>query len=442
MVARVVIGAGFGDEGKGATVDRLSRPDTVVVRFNGGAQAGHTVVAPDGRAHVFHHVGSGSFRGAATFLSRHMVASPMHLLPELAELRGLGVRPRVMADARALLTTPYDMLLNQAAERARAERRHGSCGYGVGETIERAGHGLGTTLADLRDPAGLRRRLRAIRADWVPARGAALGLHRLSAEAAHDVARLVGGDDLAEAFLAAAAAFREAVEIVDGPAALSGADLVFEGAQGLALDQDRGAFPHVTRSHTGLCNALAVAGELGVRRLAVTYVTRCYTTRHGAGPLPGERPAAPVERFRDTTNQPNPWQGSLRFAVLDADALAARIHADLADAEGSGIAIAPALAVTCLDQAGAGVVLRWNGRERKVPTGELTQLLLDRLGFDEGTAATGPGRFDARRVRVWAKAGAGLRASSGPAACRPPSGPSPTRRPRPFPASSCGRPAR
>ena len=76
-MARVVIGAGWGDEGKGATVDRLVRgPDDVVVRFNGGAQAGHTVFAPDGRRHVFHHVGSGAFHGAATYLSRHVVSKP------------------------------------------------------------------------------------------------------------------------------------------------------------------------------------------------------------------------------------------------------------------------------------------------------------------------------------------------------------------------------
>ena len=392
-MARVVIGAGWGDEGKGATVDRLvSGADDVVVRFNGGAQAGHTVVAPDGRRHVFHHVGSGAFRGAPTFLSRHVVSSPMHLEEELDDLRALGVAPRLFADPRGLLTTPYDMLLNQAAELARGGGRHGSCGTGFGETIERAERGPATTLADLDDLAALRTRLRTIRNAWVPARLAALKIGEPPAA----YRRLLSDDDLLDAYLEAAAGFRDAVTLA-GPQVLAGRDLLFEGAQGLALDQERGAFPYVTRSYTGLRNVLDVAAAIGLDRLDVTYVTRCYATRHGAGPLPNETPEPPVARFRDDTNVANGWQGSLRFAPLDLDALAGRIAADLGDAAGTGLHISPSLAVTCLDQADT-VLYRRGGEERCASTASFTPLVLAALSFTEGTTYRGSGRLDSESV--------------------------------------------
>ncbi len=390
-MARVVIGAGWGDEGKGATVDRLVRgTDDIVVRFNGGAQAGHTVVAPDGRRHIFHHVGSGTFHGAATYLSQHVVSSPMHLEEELDALRAIDVAPCLFADPRGLLTTPYDMLLNQAAELARGGTRHGSCGYGFGETIERAARGQATTLADLDDLAGLRTRLLTIRDAWVPARFVALGVGEPPAA----YRRLLKDDDLLDAYLEAAAGFREVVTLA-GPRMLAGRDLVFEGAQGLALDQERGAFPHVTRSYTGLRNALEVAAEIGLKRLDVSYVTRCYATRHGAGPLPGATPEPPVARFRDDTNVANGWQGSLRFAPLDLDSLHARIATDFGDAAATGIAVTRSLAVTCLDQADA-VPYRHGGKHDVVSADRFASLVLARLRLKRGTAAFGPERFDSR----------------------------------------------
>ncbi len=84
---------------------------------------------------------------------------------------------------------------------------------------------------------------------------------------------------------------------------------------------------------------LEVAGHAGIGKLEVTYATRCYQTRHGAGPLPGEVAAPPVPRFADATNVPNHWQGTMRFALLHADSLAARIGADLGDARGDAVAV-------------------------------------------------------------------------------------------------------
>jgi adenylosuccinate synthase len=131
-------------------------------------------------------------------------------------------------------------------------------------------------------------------------------------------------------------------------------DVVFEGAQGLALDEHLGTFPYVTRSITGLPYALLAAHELGTKTIKPVYVTRCYATRHGRGPLPyeGQYFGATVH---DSTNIENPWQEALRFAPLHIPELYARIRADLARganvAQALGITLQPpALAVTCLDQ--------------------------------------------------------------------------------------------
>src|SRR5262249_8795597 len=113
-MAKVVIGAGYGDEGKGLMTDALAAsfgPAATVVRFNGGAQAGHTVTLASGRRHVFHHIGSGTLAGVRTFLSRFFVANPILFGPEIAALKSAGVTPRIMIDPDAPITTPYDMMI-------------------------------------------------------------------------------------------------------------------------------------------------------------------------------------------------------------------------------------------------------------------------------------------------------------------------------------------
>jgi adenylosuccinate synthase len=124
-------------------------------------------------------------------------------------------------------------------------------------------------------------------------------------------------------------------------------DMIFEGAQGLMLDEDRiDQFPHLTRSKTDLSNVLFLARKLELDALEVTYVTRSYLTRHGQGSLPGECDLW----FPDQTNVPNQFQGRLRFAPLHTGQLNESVNADLARARRSFRRIEPNLAVTCLDQ--------------------------------------------------------------------------------------------
>jgi adenylosuccinate synthase len=390
--AFAVIGAAYGDEGKGLMTDALAAAhggDAVVIRYNGGAQAGHTVTLADGRRHVFHHVGSGTFAGAKTFLSRFFVANPILLREELAALAALGLRPRIAIAPDAPVTTPYDMMLNQMAEQARGTGRHGSCGLGFGETIERCLRPEFSITADLlTDRPALEARLRTIRGTWIDQRAAILGLGPLAEEAR----RLFGNDDILEQWLEDAETFCRAVTISENPAPLAGSTMIFEGAQGLLLDQDHGAFPYVTRSSTGLKNILALAPPLGIERIEAVYATRAYATRHGAGPLAHELPAKPYEAISDPTNIDNAWQGSLRFGTLDLDILADAIRADLAGAAGQAVAVAPHLAMTCLDQIGRTPSHILGGETKQGPPEALAEAALRRTGLGRLATSHGPSR--------------------------------------------------
>jgi adenylosuccinate synthase len=395
--AQVVIGAQFGDEGKGRLIDHyaaLAGGDSIVIRFNGGAQAGHTVVTPEGQRHVFSHVGSGAFAGAATFLSRFFVANPILLLKEMKRLAEWGVTPTVLIDPASPATTPYDMMINQMIERERGDGRHGSCGIGFGETLERNLNPVyALTVGDLADEA-LADRLDVIRRHYAPNRLARLGF----GDACLREAGLFQSDAILERYVEDVRCFLSAVTVMDARAAIQGRQMLFEGAQGLLLDQERGFFPYVTRSHTGLRNVLALAGEWGLERLAVTYATRAYLTRHGAGPLPGELPEKPYPGVTDPTNIPNDYQGTLRFAWLDLDLLGRAIAADLSDVgRVADVSVNPRLAITCLDQLGDGpAIYCLGGRSRQAGLEPFVAIVTRAVGINSTRLGLGPDRDSVR----------------------------------------------
>jgi len=310
MRARIVIGANFGDCGKGLVTDWLcSQGAGMVVRFNGGAQAGHTVVTPDGKRHVFHHFGSGTLCGVPTFLSQFFVCNPVLFLPELEKLESLGLKPEVYAHPDCLVTTFMDMLINQTLENRRAGKRHGSCGVGFHETINRSTiKELKITMSDL----------------WN-------GGNRLDAqiwEICDKYARFRTGEAFTDplpvyAFIECCSRFADYVH----PLGIGQCkDPVFEGAQGLLLDQNnKEFFPHVTHSNTGMTNVAVLCAQAGITNTDIYYVSRTYLTRHGAGPLPGEDASL---SFPDDTNAPNTFQGTMRFAPLDGTALSRRCALD------------------------------------------------------------------------------------------------------------------
>lgn len=388
--AKAVIGTGYGDEGKGLITDALVAgcgAAVTVVRFNGGAQAGHTVRLLDGRRHVFHHIGSGTLAGASTFLSRFFVANPILLATEIADLAAMGFTPRLAIDPDAPITTPFDMMINQFAETARGTGRHGSCGLGFGETLERQSRSeFALTAGRLEKDA--RASLLAIRRKWVPNRLARLGLWPLSPA---DLA-LIHDDAITEHWLEDITAFLDKVTISETTKLKEVDAIIFEGAQGLQLDQDRGAFPHVTRSNTGLKNVLTLAGEVGITHLEAIYVTRSYATRHGAGPLAHELPAAPHANVVDTTNVTNPWQGPLRFGTLDLSILGQAIADDLSDAVSSATTVSHALAMTCLDQIAAETSYIAGGCIDQAPPEEIAVMAAQAAGTARLFTSHGPTR--------------------------------------------------
>jgi adenylosuccinate synthase len=394
--AVAVIGANFGDEGKGLAVDclaaRLTRP--LVVRFNGGAQAGHTVTLADGRRHVFSHVGAGAFADAPTFLSRFFVVNPMVFAREMAELDALGVRPKILVDPDAQVTTPFDVLINRWIEEVRGVDRHGSVGIGFGETIERAERGFGLKVRDLSDDREVADHLMRLRHAWLPVRLARLGIPYTAERAQAAAGQQITARYLAEVRLFARLAIPAAIDM-----AVHGRDVIFEGAQGLLLDQERGlSFPHVTRSHTGLKNVLALARDVGIGHLDAVYMSRAYLTRHGAGPLENESARLAFADVVDATNRPNPWQGSLRLAPLDLDLLRHTIHTDKADALGSGVTIDARVGFTCLDQIRDAAKVHVGGRAVRTPARRLTAVVGDFVGLSCALEAWGPSRAAVRLV--------------------------------------------
>ncbi|NKY97681.1 adenylosuccinate synthetase [Nocardiopsis alborubida] len=346
----VVVDLGFGDAGKGVTVDLLCarRRFGAVVRANGGAQAAHNVVAPDGRHHTFAQFGSGTLAPGGpvpTHLSRLMVVDPFALAAEAGHLASLGVPDPfalVTVDRRALISTPWHRAANQTRERARGEARHGSCGMGVGETVAYAlaRPEDAPTAGDCARPDVLRRKLRRL-ADHLHAVRRALeppGAARTApgttgagtrfgdtAAGSGETSLGVGPrpeacpdvEECVEAYLA----FARRVRLVDEdhlPRLLARSPVVFEGAQGVLLDEWHGFHPYTTWSTTTTANPLALLAEAGrpgdARRIGVV---RAYTTRHGAGPLVAEDPGLGAV-LTEAHNGAHPWQGAFRVGHFDA----------------------------------------------------------------------------------------------------------------------------
>ncbi len=309
MVA--VIGGGYGDEGKGLMTDywasKLDNP--IVIRFNGGCQAGHSVELENGNRHVFSHFSSGTFAGAPTYLSRFFVVNPTLFRVEHEEfVRKFGIKPTVYVDEDCLTTTPVEMMINQGLEVLRDHKRHGSVGVGFGETFERAKrmHRLMKIWYVCNvDTKSLRFDIEDLIKDYMPTR----------IPVNDEILEVVNHPDFINDFIDDVAYFKENTIIKTWQTTLPiEGDVIFEGAQGLEIDQDYGVFPFVTRSNCGMRNVSTLIDELVLMdadELIVNYVTRAYKTRHGAGPLRHEY--EDKFSYKDFTNVHNDWQGTLRW---------------------------------------------------------------------------------------------------------------------------------
>lgn len=323
---------GYGDAGKGSITDYLARITNThtIVRYNGGAQAAHNVITPDGRHHTFAQFGSGTFiRGTRTHLSRFMMVHPLAMLAEERHLQSLGVPDafdRVSIERDALVTTPFQQSANRLKEIVRGDGRHGSCGMGVGETMsDWLNYGPGVLFAgDLGDRKTVIKKLHFLR-DAKIAQMEEL-LERLSnIELAKDDLQVLYDPEIVETTADVYQHFSTLVSIVEpdylGKILQESGTTIFEGAQGVLLDEWYGFYPYNTWSTLTFKNADMLLGENtfdgDIFRLGLI---RAYATRHGAGPFVTEDEVL-TARVQDSHNQNNHWQREFRVGYLDFVAL-------------------------------------------------------------------------------------------------------------------------
>lgn len=339
MSVKIVVDLSYGDAGKGTTVDYLTRQSdapTTVVRYNGGAQAAHNVVTPDGRHHTFSQFGSGTFvPGTRTFLSEYMLVKPDNMLREAEHLEDLGVNnplSTVYVDQFCAITTPFHGAANRFNEILRGNGNHGSCGVGIGETmrLRRVRPDLSITAHNL-DPDNsriLKEKLHALKTYYGKTIFNIENFKKVKALGDKDSARisqiidLFKNKDVIDDLIKTYHKWYASVNVV-GFTFLSDVlatdNVIFEGAQGVLLDADYGFFPYVTYSHTTDCNARQLLSSVmysgDVKRLGIL---RTYTTRHGNGPHVTEDQTLPrMFGFAEDHNYTSRWQGRFRVGWFD-----------------------------------------------------------------------------------------------------------------------------
>ena len=277
----VVLGSQWGDEGKGKIVDLLTERAAAVVRFQGGHNAGHTLVIGD-ETTVLHLIPSGVLReGVMCLIGNGVVLSPSALFEELDELeaRGIPASERIKISAACPLILPYHIALDQAREVARGKTAIGTTGRGIGPCYEDKVSRRGIRLADLTDVEAFKEKLAGV-----------MEYHNFSLKNYFKVDE-VSYEEVLEEVLS----YREKLlsMVADIPAMLvgyrkAGQNIMFEGAQGTLLDIDQGTYPYVTSSNTtagGACTGSGIGpGDLDY----MLGITKAYTTRVGAGPFPTE----------------------------------------------------------------------------------------------------------------------------------------------------------
>jgi adenylosuccinate synthase len=287
-----VLGAQWGDEGKGKIVDLLTPRFSIVARYQGGHNAGHTVYV-GGRKFVLHLIPSGILHpGVVCIIGSGVVIDPVALFAELDELAGMGidVTGRLLVSDKAHLILPYHREMDILAEARRGERKIGTTSRGIGPAYEDKIARRGVRVGDLSDQSPDGPLANAIREN-VAARNRIVGDHAMDWQAVLDDLRRAHGrlqPLVADTSLYLHKAFQ------------AGKRVMFEGAQGTLLDIDHGTYPFVTSSSATAGGAATGLG-IGPRSIgAVLGVAKAYTTRVGSGPLPTELFDAMGERLRET----------------------------------------------------------------------------------------------------------------------------------------------
>ncbi len=277
----VVVGTQWGDEGKGKIVDLLTERAQAVARFQGGHNAGHTLVIK-GKKTVLHLIPSGMLRpGVLCVIGNGVVLSPSALFAEIDELKqnGVDAAAQLRVSEACPLIMPYHVALDAARERARGKQAIGTTGRGIGPAYEDKVARRGLRVADLFDDAGLQEKLKQV-----------LDYHNFALKEYFKYQTVDYAKVLDECRVAAE---RLRPIVADVPALLDdyirrNRAIMFEGAQGTYLDIDHGTYPYVTSSNTCAANAALGTGVGPGQLHYVLGITKAYTTRVGAGPFPTE----------------------------------------------------------------------------------------------------------------------------------------------------------
>jgi adenylosuccinate synthase len=277
----VILGSQWGDEGKGKVVDLLTDKATYVVRYQGGHNAGHTLVI-DGEKTVLHLIPSGILRENVTcIIGNGVVLAPDALMKEMAMLeeRGVPVKERLVISEACPLILPYHVALDAAREKARGDKPIGTTGRGIGPAYEDKVARRALRVGDLFDMALFAERLKEV-----------MAYHNFQITNYYNEPAVDYDDVLAQMKQYAPILIAMVEDVTDtlDKARVRGDNIMFEGAQGTMLDIDHGTYPYVTSSNT-TAGGVATGSGFGPRHIDyVLGITKAYTTRVGAGPFPTE----------------------------------------------------------------------------------------------------------------------------------------------------------
>lgn len=315
--AIITVGLGFGDESKGATVDYLCREHNanLVIRYSGGSQCGHNVELPDGRRHTFSQLGSGTLSGVETYLGHQVIINPPAMSTEMNHLRSvfnIDATKMLTVHPKCLVSTILHQKVNHLREISRRNNKHGSCGHGIGETRNYwLKHGDEAIFAeDLYNVHILDYKLQLLKQRLVLELNALVD-QRTHEEQIIDIAKEISNIrtyGLAMWYNNYIALFKLSSEIPECDIA------VFEGAQGVLLDESYGFHPYTTWSN--VTPQFAVDMAYGLDDVTILGITRAFTTRHGAGPLPTFNSGL-TKSLVDIGNPTNRWQGEFKVGHLD-----------------------------------------------------------------------------------------------------------------------------
>lgn len=336
----IVAGLGFGDEGKGTVTEFLARSANAeaVVRYNGGPQAAHHIVLPNGTWHCFSQFGSGSFvKTMRSHLAHSVLIKPSNLLLErdLLVKKGIDqINQRFSLDPSCFIVTPWHAMICRMEEAVRGDKRHGSVGMGVGKAaMDRRSHSpLALQILDLSNHPKLKQKLCAL---WERANTEAQAL--ISTNNANSELRKILDEYKANTnpeimfnhYCECSANLSEQFKTDQqfSKSLKSNSSIVLEGAQGALLDFEHGFFPHVTKTDTSFRSAqdFIDRATLSTAKITKVGILRAYATRHGAGPFVTQDSSL-EKSYPETHNATHRWQGAFRVGNFDLVASRYAIH--------------------------------------------------------------------------------------------------------------------